>query len=403
MVTSPPHHTSCCNGDTVTVTMARSSLASRRITCTSTAGVERSVDSARSTPRSGWATRAGVRACPSMRTSATTAVDVDVGPASVLMPSRTTSCPATSTTSPTAIGTVTCSPVAVPATARSNRAAPACASSAARRLRTNVRTLATRATVAAAPSAIAAGSRQPSAHSPIPAAAAAAATRSDGIRPRLTWTARPTRTIGASAPLKNPGAMARRSPPNHPRSTGYNVPTRTTARPAPSTTHAADLPRVGAPKPAAGRAAWRIDTTVATAAASASNVRARPMDRASAKAWTDDVAPERVSAEPSTASRNGSTTAALPHPDSLRRPMCSATVTASHGSRAAFSTGSHAQYPPHPSSAYAQCAPSTMPRPSNAHEQTSHGWMRDHRGRSSPIAGSPSASAAGTTRTVRPA
>jgi len=344
-----------------------------------------------------------MRSCPSIRTSATTAVDVDVGPASVLMPSRSTSCPATSTTSPTAIGTVTCSPVAVPATPRSNSAAPACASSAARWLRTNVRTLATRATVAAAPSAIAAGSRHPSAHSPTPAATAAATTRSDGTRPRLTWTARPTRTIGAIAPLKNPGAMARRSPPNHPRSTGYSVPTRTTARPAPSTTHAANLPRVGAPAPAAGRAARRIDTTVATAAATVSNVSARPMDRASAKAWTDDVAPERVSAEPSNASRNGSTTAALPHPDSPRRPTCNATVTANHGSSAAFSTGSHAQYPPHPSSAYAQCAPSTMPRPSNAHEHTSHGWMRDHRSRSSPTAGSPRASAAGTTKTVRPA
>jgi hypothetical protein len=266
-----------------------------------------------------------------------------------------------------------------------------------------VRTLATRATVAAAPSAIAAGSRHPSAHSPTPAATAAAATRSDGTRTRLTWTARPTSTIGASAPLKNPGAMARRSPPNQPSSTGYSVPTRTTARAAPSTMHAANVPRVGAPAPGAGRAARRIDTTVAAAAATVSNVRARPMDRASAKAWTDDVAPERVSAEPSKASRNGSTTAALPHPDSPRRPTCNATVTASHGSSAAFSTGSHAQYPPHPSSAYAQCAPSTMPRPSNAHEHTSHGWIRDHRSRSSPTADDPRASAAGTIKTVRPA
>jgi len=43
------------------------------------------------------------------------------------MPSRSTSCPATSTTSPTATGTVTCSPVAVPATARSNSAPTATA------------------------------------------------------------------------------------------------------------------------------------------------------------------------------------------------------------------------------------------------------------------------------------
>src|SRR5207302_1146888 len=40
---------------------------------------------------------------------------------------------------------------------------------------------------------------------------------------------------------------------------------------------------------------------------------------------------------------------------------CRNAVPVNHGSREAFSTGSHPQYPPHPRTEYAQCAPRTMP------------------------------------------
>ena len=40
---------------------------------------------------------------------------------------------------------------------------------------------------------------------------------------------------------------------------------------------------------------------------------------------------------------------------------CMKAVAVSHGMREAFSTGSHAQYPPQPSSTYAHLAPSRMP------------------------------------------
>src|SRR5258708_28166292 len=40
---------------------------------------------------------------------------------------------------------------------------------------------------------------------------------------------------------------------------------------------------------------------------------------------------------------------------------CKNAVPVSHGSSEAFSTGSQPQYPPQPSTAYAQCAPSKMP------------------------------------------
>src|ERR1700693_2654859 len=40
---------------------------------------------------------------------------------------------------------------------------------------------------------------------------------------------------------------------------------------------------------------------------------------------------------------------------------CRNAVAVIHGSRDAFSTGSHAQYPPQPSTAYAQPAPSRTP------------------------------------------
>ena len=40
---------------------------------------------------------------------------------------------------------------------------------------------------------------------------------------------------------------------------------------------------------------------------------------------------------------------------------CRNAVVTSHGSSATFSTGSHAQYPPHPSTPYDHSAPRTSP------------------------------------------
>ena len=44
----------------------------------------------------------------------------------------------------------------------------------------------------------------------------------------------------------------------------------------------------------------------------------------------------------------------------------------SHGNSAAFSTGSHAQYPPHPSSTYAHHIPMSSPMLRNSHDTSVH-------------------------------
>src|SRR5450830_1347289 len=69
---------------------------------------------------------------------------------------------------------------------------------------------------------------------------------------------------------------------------------------------------------------------------------------------------------PNIESRNADTTSVTFHLRST--PLFSCTmiecrnaVFTSHGSSDAFSTGSHAQYPPHPSSTYAHHMPSTIP------------------------------------------
>src|SRR5690349_13663683 len=51
---------------------------------------------------------------------------------------------------------------------------------------------------------------------------------------------------------------------------------------------------------------------------------------------------------------------------------CRNAVIVSHGKNDAFSTGSHAQYPPHPSSTYAHHMPRQMPIERNSHESSVH-------------------------------
>src|SRR5262249_13922136 len=98
----------------------------------------------------------------------------------------------------------------------------------------------------------------------------------------------------------------------------------------------------------------------------ARNATNHPPIEDSANACTELTTPERVSMVPSMQSMNVTNTSQTFHTFIMPRFSCIITecrnaVPVIHGSREAFSTGSHAQYPPHPSTAYAQCAPSKIP------------------------------------------
>src|SRR5258707_9423598 len=57
---------------------------------------------------------------------------------------------------------------------------------------------------------------------------------------------------------------------------------------------------------------------------------------------------------------------------SITTAECTAAVAVSHGRNEAFSTGSHAQYPPHPSSTYAHHIPRQIPIDRNNQESRVH-------------------------------
>src|SRR5216683_4590380 len=85
-----------------------------------------------------------------------------------------------------------------------------------------------------------------------------------------------------------------------------------------------------------------------------------------ANACTELTTPLRVRNVPRMHSRNVQKTSHTFHTFIIPRFSCIITecknaVPVSHGSSDAFSTGSQPQYPPQPSTAYAQCAPSKMP------------------------------------------
>src|SRR6266478_10095492 len=85
-----------------------------------------------------------------------------------------------------------------------------------------------------------------------------------------------------------------------------------------------------------------------------------------AKACTELTTPLRVSKVPRMHSMKVVKTSQTFHTFIMPRFSCIITecrnaVPVSHGSSDAFSTGSQPQYPPQPSTAYAQCAPSKMP------------------------------------------
>src|SRR5262252_1086062 len=85
-----------------------------------------------------------------------------------------------------------------------------------------------------------------------------------------------------------------------------------------------------------------------------------------AKACTELTTPLRVRKVPRMQSRNVQNTSHTFQTFIIPRFSCIITecrnaVPVSHGSSEAFSTGSHPQYPPQPSTEYAQCAPKKMP------------------------------------------
>src|ERR1700722_8093608 len=51
---------------------------------------------------------------------------------------------------------------------------------------------------------------------------------------------------------------------------------------------------------------------------------------------------------------------------------CTNALAVSKGKNAAFSTGSHPQYPPQPSTSYAQSAPRVLPMAKNIHAKSVH-------------------------------
>src|SRR5437588_6594738 len=91
-----------------------------------------------------------------------------------------------------------------------------------------------------------------------------------------------------------------------------------------------------------------------------------------ANACTELTTPLRVRKVPRMHIRNVQNTSHTFHTFIIPRFSCIITeckkaVPVSHGSSDAFSTGSQPQYPPQPSTAYAQCAPSMIPSDWNIH------------------------------------
>ena len=92
---------------------------------------------------------------------------------------------------------------------------------------------------------------------------------------------------------------------------------------------------------------------------------------------TLEMMPLRVMKVPKMESANENPTRITFHRFSIPRfswimTECRNAVIVSQGRKLAFSTGSQAQYPPHPSSTYAHHMPSVMPTERNTHESNVH-------------------------------
>ena len=97
----------------------------------------------------------------------------------------------------------------------------------------------------------------------------------------------------------------------------------------------------------------------------------------SAKEWTDSRMLPLVRNVPNVVSANVPTTRPAHHVRSTPRrsasiEVCRNAVAVSHGSRATFSTGSQAQYPPQPSTLYDHRAPKSRPTVRKHHATSVH-------------------------------
>jgi hypothetical protein len=186
------------------------------------------------------------------------------------------------------------------------------------------------------------------------------ATRADTDAPART-TSRPHHAEararnGAANVTKKTGSTTRGDAPAVMSAAGTNVPSATTNAAPPSRATGGD-----AHARTPSTAGWRlIATTSAPTASVRPPRRNQPTSLASANACCETVVPERVMKLPAPAASAATTTST----DVMRsRRACTAATATSHGIKAAFSIGSHAQKPPHPSSSYAQRAPLRSPAP----------------------------------------
>ena len=97
----------------------------------------------------------------------------------------------------------------------------------------------------------------------------------------------------------------------------------------------------------------------------------------SPNACTDCTIPLRVMNVPKMVRKNVRITNVMFHTRSMLRRSCTITecrnaVDVNQGSAPAFSTGSHPQNPPQPSSSYAQIIPRVSPSDRNSHETMVH-------------------------------
>src|SRR5687768_8691621 len=99
-----------------------------------------------------------------------------------------------------------------------------------------------------------------------------------------------------------------------------------------------------------------------------------------ANEWTLEITPLRVMNVPKIESRNAAMTSDTFHLRSIPRFSCTMiecrkAVITSHGRSDAFSTGSHTQYPPQPSSTYAHHMPRMIPVVLKNHDTSVHFLM----------------------------
>src|SRR5215210_46897 len=118
--------------------------------------------------------------------------------------------------------------------------------------------------------------------------------------------------------------------------------------------------------------------------------------------------PLRVMNVPRIDRRNVITTSVTFHLRNMPRFSCTMiecryAVPVSHGRNDEFSTGSHAQYPPHPSSTYAHHLPSTMPTVRKNHDSSAHRRTApSHAASRLRVTSAPTANANGTVVATRP-